>query len=51
MELEEIYRNHANSVYRYLLRLTHDEDLAEELTEETIAGRYIPSTRITAAAR
>ena len=34
-DLEDIYRNHANSVYRYLLRLTHDEDMAEELTEET----------------
>lgn len=34
-DLDDIYRNHANSVYRYLLRLTHDEDLAEELTEET----------------
>ncbi|WP_318152759.1 RNA polymerase sigma factor [Paenibacillus terricola] len=34
-DLEEIYRNHAQSVFRYLLSLTHDEDLAEELTEET----------------
>lgn len=34
-DLEEIYRNHAHSVFRYLLSLTHDEDLAEELTEET----------------
>ncbi|WP_018752893.1 RNA polymerase sigma factor [Paenibacillus sanguinis] len=34
-DLEEIYKNHANSVYRYLLSLTHDDDWAEELTEET----------------
>lgn len=34
-DLEEIYKNHANSVYRYLLSLTHDADVAEELTEET----------------
>lgn len=34
-DMEEIYQNYAQSVYRYLLTLTHDEDLAEELTEET----------------
>ena len=34
-DIEEIYKNYAKSVYRYLLSLTHDEDLAEELTEET----------------
>lgn len=34
-DIEEVYKNYAKSVYRYLLSLTHDEDLAEELTEET----------------
>ncbi|MHA6481719.1 RNA polymerase sigma factor [Paenibacillus sp. strain BS8-2] len=33
--IEEIYQQHAQSVFRYLLSLTHDEDLAEELTGET----------------
>ena len=34
-EMEEIYRQHAVTVYRYLLSMTHDESLAEELTQET----------------
>lgn len=34
-DMEFIYQNHAQSVYRYLLALTRDQDLAEELTEET----------------
>lgn len=34
-DLAEIYKDHAKSVFRYLLSLTRDEDLAEELTEET----------------
>jgi RNA polymerase sigma-70 factor (ECF subfamily) len=33
--LDEIYREHASGVYRYLLSLTRDPDLAEELTQET----------------
>lgn len=33
--MEEIYKDYANHVYRYLLSLTHDDDLAEELTGET----------------
>lgn len=33
--MEEIYQRHAQSVYRYLCSLTHDTDLAEELTQET----------------
>lgn len=32
---DEIYRAHSQTVYRYLLSLTHSEDLAEELTQET----------------
>lgn len=33
--MDEVYRQYARTVYRYLLTLTHDEDLAEELTQET----------------
>ena len=34
-DMEEIYRQYARTVYRYLVSLTHDPDLAEELTQET----------------
>ncbi|GAA3413480.1 RNA polymerase sigma factor [Paenibacillus hodogayensis] len=34
-DMEKIYKDYAKSVYKYLLSLTHDVDLAEELTEET----------------
>ena len=30
--MEEIYRQHAQTVYRYLLAKTRSADLAEELT-------------------
>ncbi len=33
--MDEIYRQYARAVYRYLLSLTCDGDLAEELTQET----------------
>lgn len=33
--MEEIYQAHCQTVYRYLLSLTRDEHLAEELTQET----------------
>ena len=33
--MEEIYRQHAQTVYRYLLAQTRSADLAEELTQET----------------
>lgn len=33
--MEEIYRAHARTVYRYLLSQTGNPDLAEELTQET----------------
>ncbi len=33
--MEEVYRQYAQTVYRYLLSLTRDGDLAEELTQET----------------
>ena len=34
-EIEQAYVQHAKDVYRYLLSLSHDADLAEELTQET----------------
>lgn len=34
-DLDEIYREYANHVYRYLYSLTHDAELAKELTQET----------------
>jgi RNA polymerase sigma-70 factor (ECF subfamily) len=34
-EVERAYNLHAKDVYRYLLSLSRDEDVAEELTQET----------------
>lgn len=34
-DMEQIYREHAKSVYKYLLSITHNESLSEELTQET----------------
>lgn len=34
-DMNEIYRRHAQTVYKFLLSRTHDADLAEELTQET----------------
>lgn len=33
--MEEVYRAHAQTVYRYLLSRTSDSDVSEELTQET----------------
>ena len=33
--IEEIYKEHSNAVYKYLFCLTGNEDLSEELTQET----------------
>jgi len=35
IEFEEIYKKHFRDVYRYILSLTHDEHIAEEITQET----------------
>ena len=32
---EEVYQKYAKSVYKYLMSLVHNRDLAEELTQET----------------
>lgn len=52
-DMENIYREHAQTVYRYLLARTHDAALAEELTQETFyqavrsAGRITGECKIT----
>lgn len=33
--MDEIYQEYAQTVYKYLISLAHDSDLAEELTQET----------------
>jgi len=33
--MDVVYRQHAQTVFKYLMSLTHDADLAEELTQET----------------
>jgi RNA polymerase sigma-70 factor (ECF subfamily) len=33
--MEQTYKEHARSVFKYLFSLSHDESLAEELTQET----------------
>ena len=33
--MDEIYQMYARTVYKYLLTKTHNEDIAEELTQET----------------
>ena len=33
--MDEIYQKYAQMVYRYLLSMTYNHDLAEELTQET----------------
>lgn len=35
-DMEQIYKEHAKGIYRYLLSLSHDKELAEELTQETL---------------
>ena len=35
LSIEELYKEHAQMIYRYLYSLTQNSDLAEELTQET----------------
>lgn len=35
--IEEIYKEYSNIVYKYLFCLTHNEDISEDLTQETFA--------------
>ena len=34
-DIEKIYEQYSNTLYKYLLCLTHDEHVAEDLTQET----------------
>ncbi len=36
-DMEEVYKEYATPVYQYLCSLTHDADIAQELTAETFA--------------
>ena len=51
--MEDIYREYAKVVYRYLISLTHSPDIAEELTQETFyqairsSDRYDETCKIT----
>ena len=51
--MEEIYQKYAKTVYRYLVSQTHNDDVAEELTQETFyqaiksIERYDGSCKIT----
>lgn len=34
-DLNEIYKNHVKTLYKYVLRLSHDENIAEEIVQQT----------------
>ena len=36
-DMEEIYKEYSNTIYKYLFCLTKNEDISEELTQETFA--------------
>lgn len=40
-EFSDIYQDSVQKVYRFLMGLTHDPDLSEELTEETFYQAYL----------
>ena len=52
LSMEETYKAYSQTVYRYLLSLTHDAELSEELTQETFyqavksAGRFNGSCKV-----
>lgn len=51
--MKEIYQSHAQTVFKYLMTLTHNVDIAEELTQETFyqaitcINRFDQSCKIT----
>ena len=51
-DMNDIYRRHAQTVYKFLLAQCHDADLAEELTQETFyqairsIGRFDGSCKV-----
>lgn len=52
MDMDVIYREYADPVFKYLMTLCYDEDTAQELTQETFyqavrsAGRYDGSCKV-----
>lgn len=52
MDMDVIYREYADPVFKYLMTLYNDEDTAQELTQETFyqavrsAGRYDGSCKV-----
>ena len=49
-DMEVVYRQHAQTVFKYLMLLTHEANLAEELTQETFY-QYEALTGLMKAAR
>ncbi len=55
--MDEIYQKYAKRVYKYLLSLIHNQDVAEELTQETFyqaiqnIDRFDGSLRLSASSR
>ena len=41
MEFDSVYREHADAVFRFLLKLSGDEQLAEEFTQECFYRAYV----------
>ncbi|MDN8817650.1 RNA polymerase sigma factor SigM, partial [Staphylococcus aureus] len=41
MTIDEIYQMYMNDVYRFLLSMTKDKHLAEDLLQETFMRAYI----------
>lgn len=50
-KVEEVYEENVKAVYKYLFCLTHNADLAEELTQETFIRRQKESTNSEADAK
>ena len=52
MDMDSIYREQANAVFKYLMTLCYEEDTAQELTQETFyqavksAGKYDGSCKV-----
>ena len=43
-DFEKIYQQYFQTVYKYLVCLTHNSDIAEDLTQETFCKAYLPSS-------
>ena len=45
-DIEKLYKLHYGFIFKYLMSLSHDQDVAEELTQETFFRAYINITRL-----